>query len=58
MGGLEALLAEDVVSYSDDEGLVREARVPVSGRNRVAKFIAAVAAHFCRGVTLRSVEIN
>jgi RNA polymerase sigma-70 factor (ECF subfamily) len=38
--------------------LVREARVPVSGRNRVAKFIAAVAAHFCRGVTLRSVEIN
>jgi len=55
---LEALFAEDVVSYSDGGGLVRAARVPVFGRKRVATFIAAVAAHFWKGVTLAWVETN
>jgi hypothetical protein len=40
MTTLEGLFAEDVVSYSDGGGLVRAAGVPVSGRRRVAKFIA------------------
>lgn len=57
MAGLEGLFAEDVVSYSDGGGIVRAARVPVSGRERVAKFIAA-ASHFWKGVTLAWVEIN
>jgi RNA polymerase sigma-70 factor (ECF subfamily) len=48
---LEALFAEDLISYSGG-GLVRAARVPVSGRKRVATFIAAVASHFWKGVTL------
>jgi hypothetical protein len=46
LAALEGLFAEDVVSYSDGGGLVRAARVPVAGRERVAKFIAAVASHF------------
>ena len=58
MAGLEGLFAEDVVSYSDGGGLVRAARVPVSGRKRVATFIAAVSAHFWKGVTLAFIEIN
>jgi RNA polymerase sigma-70 factor (TIGR02957 family) len=58
MAGLEGLFAEDVVSYSDGGGLVRAARVPVSGRKRVATFIAAVASHFWKGVTLAWVETN
>lgn len=37
---------------------MRAARVPVSGRERVAKFIAAVASHFWNGVTLAWVETN
>jgi RNA polymerase sigma-70 factor (TIGR02957 family) len=57
MAGLEVLFAEDVVSYSDGGGIVRAARAPVSGRERVAKFIAA-ASHFWKGVTLSSVESN
>jgi RNA polymerase sigma-70 factor (TIGR02957 family) len=57
MAGLEGLFAEDVVSYSDGGGIVRAARVPVSGRERVAKFIAA-ASHFWKGVTLAWVETN
>jgi RNA polymerase sigma factor (sigma-70 family) len=40
MTTLEGLFAEDVVSYSDGGGLVRAAGVPVSGRKRVATFIA------------------
>ena len=58
LSGLEALFAEDVVSYSDGGGLVRAARVPVSGRKRGAAFIAAVSSHFWKGMTLASVETN
>src|SRR6266849_4783721 len=55
MAALEALFAEDVVSTSDGGGIVRAARVPVVGRERVAKFIAT-AAHFWNGVKLAWVE--
>jgi RNA polymerase sigma-70 factor (ECF subfamily) len=57
MAGLEGLFAEDVISYSDGGGIVRAARAPVSGRERVAKFIAT-ASHFWKGVTLLPVESN
>ena len=57
MAALEALFAEDVVSTSDGGGIVRAARVPVCGRERVAKFIAT-AAHFWNGVKLAWVEAN
>ena len=58
MAGLEDLFAEDIVSYSDGGGIVRAARVPISGRTRVETFIAAAAAHFWTGVTLAWVETN
>jgi hypothetical protein len=58
LAALEGLFAEDVVSYSDGGGLVRAARVPVAGRERVAKFIAAFASNFWKGVTLAWVEAN
>ena len=37
---------------------MRVARVPVSGRKRVATFTAAVASHFWTGVTLAWVDTN
>jgi RNA polymerase sigma-70 factor (TIGR02957 family) len=56
---LEGLFAKDVVSYSDGGGIVRTAaRVPITGRERVAKFIAAFASHFWTGMTLTWVETN
>ena len=59
VAALEALFAEDVVSYSDGGGVVRTAaRVPVSGRERVAKFFASFAWHFWAGVTVSWVEVN
>ena len=58
MAALEALLAEDVVSYSDGGGFVHAAGVPVSGRKRVATFIAAISTWCWKGVTLDWVETN
>jgi len=55
---LEKLFAEDVVSYSDGGGLALAARIPVIGRTRVAKFVAAFASHFWTGVSLRWTEAN
>ena len=58
MKALEGLFAEDVISYSDGGGLVRAAGVPVSGRNRVATFIASISKWCWKGVTLTWVETN
>src|SRR5262249_25705558 len=58
MAALEGLFAEDVVSYSDGGGLVRAAGVPVSGRNRVATFIASISKWCWNGVTLTWVQTN
>ena len=59
LAALEALFAEDVLSYSDGGGIVRTAaRAPVSGRGHVAKFIAAFASHFWTGITLSWIETN
>jgi RNA polymerase sigma-70 factor (ECF subfamily) len=58
MAALESLFAEDVVSTSDGGGIVRAARAPVAGRERVAKFITAASSHFWKGVTLAWVDVN
>jgi RNA polymerase sigma-70 factor, ECF subfamily len=47
LAALEEVLAEDVVSVSDGAGMVRRAaKVPVVGRERVARFVAAFAPVF------------
>ena len=40
---LEKLLAEDVVSYTDGNGMRGASRIPVRGRTVVAKFLSAFA---------------
>ena len=55
---LEQLFASDVVSYSDGNGVKLAARIPVIGRSRVAKFIAAFSGHFWAGKTVDWVELN
>jgi RNA polymerase sigma-70 factor, ECF subfamily len=56
---LEELFASDIVSYSDGGGAVRGAsRIPVIGRTRVAKVIAAFAPRFWPGTTIAWVEVN
>lgn len=57
-GELEGLFASDVVSYSDGGGMVRAARRPVVGRERVARFVAAVSSHHWTGVTVERIDVN
>lgn len=55
---LEKLFAEDVVSYTDGDGAKLAARIPVIGRGRVAKFVAAFAHHFWTGKSIDWVHVN
>jgi RNA polymerase sigma factor (sigma-70 family) len=55
---LEALFAADVVSYTDGNGVKLAARIPMIGRTRVAKFVAAFAHHFWTNKSIDWVEVN
>jgi RNA polymerase sigma-70 factor, ECF subfamily len=55
---LEDLFAADVVSYTDGDGIKGAARVPVAGRDRVARFIAAFRPRFWPGAAVEFVEAN
>ncbi|MBQ3358662.1 MAG: RNA polymerase sigma-70 factor [Microbacterium sp.] len=55
---LEKLFAEEVVSYTDGNGVKLAARIPVIGRGRVASFVAAFSHHFWTGKTIGWVRVN
>lgn len=55
---LEKLFASDVVSYADGGGAVHVARLPVSGRDRVANYFASVGSFLGDGVTIEWIETN
>jgi RNA polymerase sigma-70 factor (ECF subfamily) len=55
---LEKLFADDVVSYTDGNGVKLAARIPVIGRGRVAQFVAAFSSHFWIGKTIDWVQVN
>ncbi len=55
---LESLLAEDVVAISDGGGAARAARVPVVGRERVARFVLGLFEKYGRDLVVTPVEAN
>lgn len=55
---LESLFAADVVSWSDGGGLRNVSRIPVAGRERVAKFVRAFATRLWTGVEALPIEAN
>lgn len=56
---LEALLAADVVSYTDGGGAVRHtARRPIYGREKVVRFFAGLARWFWTDVAIEPVDAN
>lgn len=55
---LERLLAEDVVSYTDGNGMRNASHVPVRGRHTVAKFLRAFSPKFWPGTSLSWIETN
>jgi RNA polymerase sigma factor (sigma-70 family) len=59
MAGIEQLLADDVVSWTDGEGSdLPTARKPVAGRSRVARFFARLSLRYATEVELSVAEVN
>ncbi|SDC81670.1 RNA polymerase sigma-70 factor [Nocardioides lianchengensis] len=59
LGALERLLAAGVVSTSDGAGVTRNAaRVPIVGRSKVARVLAAFRDRFWTGSTITWLETN
>ena len=58
LAALEQLFAPNIVSCADGGGIVRASRTPVLGRERVAKFMLAVAPHFWKDVNFVIIEAN
>jgi RNA polymerase sigma-70 factor (ECF subfamily) len=56
--GLEALLAEDVVAFSDGGGKVAAATRPIFGRNHVARFWLGITKQAPENFTAEMVQIN
>ncbi|MGP4085144.1 RNA polymerase sigma-70 factor [Streptomyces sp. KR55] len=55
---LEDVLAADVVSWADGGGLRGASKIPVVGRTRVSKYLAAFAPRFWPQADIRWVEAN
>lgn len=55
---LEEVLTEDVVSFTDGGGVRGASRIPVVGRLRVSRYLAAFAPRFWPGTEVRRVEAN
>lgn len=53
-----AMLVDDVVLVSDGGGLTRAARRPVSGADRVARFLVGLVARHMDGLTVDVGEVN
>lgn len=58
LDGLQAVLAEDVVLWSDGGEAVRAARHPVVGRDRVARFLLGVARQAPPGIEAAQASVN
>jgi RNA polymerase sigma-70 factor, ECF subfamily len=58
MPALEQLFTLDVTSVTDGNGARRAARVPVAGRERVARFVAGFGSTFWKDLSLRWLEVN
>ena len=56
--GLEKLLAEDVTAWADGGGKVSAARRPVSGRDRVARYLAGLLHRYAAGIQVTLAEVN
>jgi RNA polymerase sigma-70 factor (ECF subfamily) len=58
LAALEDVLTADVVSYTDGNGIRGASRIPVAGRTKVAKVVAAFAPRFWPHREVRPVEAN
>lgn len=55
---LESLFAKDVVSLADGGGIVTAARVPLFGRERVAKALSAISSKLLQNAVFSITQVN
>lgn len=55
---LESLFTVEVASYSDGDGVRGASRIPVLGRTRVARYVAAFAERFWAGTNIDWIDAN
>jgi RNA polymerase sigma-70 factor (ECF subfamily) len=55
---LESLFTEDVVSLADGGGVVTAARIPLFGRERVARALSAISAKLLQNATFSITQVN
>ncbi|MFD9128893.1 RNA polymerase sigma-70 factor [Kitasatospora sp. NPDC059571] len=58
LAGLERLLAEDVLWWSDGGGKVSAALRPIVGREKVLRFLAGIGPRFADGWEFTTAEVN
>lgn len=58
LAGLQALLADDIVVYSDGGGIVSAARRPIEGRDHVGRFLLGTVQRLQPGAELDIVAVN
>ena len=58
LAALKGIFVEHVVSVTDGGGMAGAARAPVVGRERVAKYIAALPSHFWAKATFSTMQLN
>ncbi|QNI30929.1 RNA polymerase sigma-70 factor [Alloacidobacterium dinghuense] len=58
ISALKEIFTEDIVSITDGGGILGAARIPVLGRERVAKFIATFSSRFWADWTVTRVQVN
>ena len=56
--GLTALLADDAVLVSDGGGLVSAARRPITGADKIARFLIGIGTRVAAGVSMDEEEMN
>jgi RNA polymerase sigma-70 factor (TIGR02957 family) len=58
VAGVTALLADEAVLVSDGGGVVSAARRPITGADKVARFLVGIAARVPDGTTMEEREVN
>ncbi|WEO78779.1 RNA polymerase sigma-70 factor [Cryobacterium sp. SO2] len=58
LAGLQTLLADDIIIYSDGGGIVSAARRPVEGRDRVGRFLLGTVQKLQPGAQLDITAVN
>ena len=55
---LKEVLAEDALSVTDGGGVIGAARIPIAGRERVARFVAGFPSQFWQNTSLLWAQVN